>query len=335
MGRRFWIILGVVLIIGLAVFIFLIWQKQAENRKAPSEELAIGEKVQPSQQPVSESRKEPVRALAGDNLVIEESKGLEFKPFFDEEGEKFKETFLEQFSALSNPPISISQFAPEFFPSQSTSIKKEQPIVSVPEATSTEIILSLTDDEFHFLYPDIFIASLMEAQNLFIKEYDLAYEPLLKIETDSHVRFIEEKIVAGLLSAGMITEEEAERFITTIRFTLPQLQLTELKNRKSLILNQSFILSPSSSQPLSKGLFFAGLIERLYIVFIPEAQAKVCGYCYRTPVCFQVGLPSPVGFNIWKAFCYCTGCYYGQGCLDFCEGMSAIWDPMTGICGCG
>jgi len=263
----------------------------------------------------------------------------EFKPFFEEEGEKISEAFLERFSALANPPISSPQFAPEFFLSQSASTKKEQSVASAPEATSTEIILSLTNDEFHFLYPDTFIASLMEAQNLFIKEYDPSYQPLLEIKTDVQVRLIEEKLVAALLSADMITKEEAERFIATIRFTLPQLQLKDLKTRKSSILNQSFMLFPSSPRPHLKGLFFAELMERLYSAFIPKAQAKVCGHCYYEPECYQVGVPMSIpGYNVFKAFCHCNGCYYGQGCLDFCTsegGMSAIWDPMTGICGCG
>ncbi len=328
MRRRFWIILGVIFIIGLAVFGFLIWWKQTENKKAPSEGLATGIETQKFNESAGNGpQKEPEKALAGDNLVIEESKGLEFKPFFEEEGEKVKETFLEQFSALANPPISVPE---------SVSDGKEQYVAGAPEATSTEIILSLTDDEFHFLYPDIFITSLMEAQDIFIKEYDPDYVSLTKIETDSQVRFIEEKITTSLLSAGMITEEEAQRFITTIRFTLPQLQLTELKNRKSFILNQSFMSFLSSPQPPLKGLFFAELMKRLYSAFISRAQAKVCGACFHMLECFQIGLPSPIpGFNIFKPYCYCTGCNYGQGCLDFCESMSAIWDPMTGICGCG
>jgi len=208
----------------------------------------------------------------------------------------------------------------------------------VSKSTSIEITLSLTNDEFRFLYPDSFITSLIDGQNLFIKSYDPAYEPLLKIETDSQVRFVEEKIVAALLSINMLTKEEAERYINTIRFTLPQLQLVELKNRKSSTLNQSFITQFSIipfSQPPFKGLFLAGLVEKLYSAFIPKAQAE-CGYCYILPECYQIGAPSPTpGLNVWKAYCYCTGCFYGQGCKDFFTGQSAIWDITTGICGGG
>jgi len=261
-------------------------------------------------------------------------KGLEFKPFFDEEQKKISETFLERFSALANPPIFAPESASDFFSSQSTSTKKEQSVASVPEATSTEIILSLTDEEFHFLYPYDFIASLMEAQNILIKEYDPNYEPLSKIETDSQVRFVEEKIVASLLSIGMITSEKAEISLTTIRFTLPQLQLEELKNRKSFILNQSFMSFLLLKRPPLEGSFFVGLIEKLYSVLFLKAEAKACGYCYDLPECYQVGASGLAGTNTFKIFCNCTGCLTSLGCLSSCTGKAAIWDPTTMICGC-
>jgi len=202
-------------------------------------------------------------------------------------------------------------------------------------STSTEIILSLTDKEFRRLYPDVFIKGLVDAQNLFIKSYDPAYEPLPKIETDSQVRYVEEKIVAALLSAKMLTQEEAGRTITTIRFTLPKLQQVELKNQTFSFSNKYFTFTPFT-QLNSKKLFLSGLIEKLYSALISKAQAYACGYCYTLPECYQIGSYSPApGFNVFKPFCYCTGCYYGQGCLDMCSGGSAIFDPTTFICGCG
>src|SRR3989338_7271923 len=74
---------------------------------------------------------------------------------------------------------------------------------------SNEIILSLTADEFHFLYPDSFIKSLIDAQDLFVKNIDPSYAPLLKIETDAQVRLVEEKIVAALVSLDMLNAEQA------------------------------------------------------------------------------------------------------------------------------
>ena len=234
--------------------------------------------------------------------------------------------------------------------------------------TTEEINLpSLASEEFGFLYPDWFIESLKEAQNLLIS-YDPTYQPVAQIQTDADVRYIQEKIISSLFSAAMLTKEEAERYLTTIRFTLPQLQLIELENYRSEIKKTSQIspvrflermFSAAIRWPgfivafLDKALFpervvvdppklflVYGLIEKLkQIVVIPTSEAAggavPCGFCYSLPLCFQVGVPAPIGMNTWTAFCYCTGCLFGQGCLDRCTGLSAIWDPMTGICGCG
>lgn len=219
------------------------------------------------------------------------------------------------------------------------------PAKNIATITSAEVILSLTEDQFHFLYPDNFIANLIDAQNLFIKEYDPSYEPILKIETDIQVRFIEEKIVSTLLSTGMITKERSEQLITTIRVTLPQLQIIDLKKYNSYNLYESSPFREFLSDTLGlkepprqiqKGLFLAGLFDKLASALAHKAQA-ICGSCESRPLCFQEGafIPAKPGIEVVLPFCYCTGCFTPLGCLSFCSGQAAIWDPTTGICGCG
>ena len=215
---------------------------------------------------------------------------------------------------------------------------------SLAALTSEEIVLSLTKDEFNFLYPEYFLKTLAESQTL-LKEYDPTFEPLSKVEKDSDVRFIQEKIIVALLSANMINKVEAERFITTLRFTLPQLQLMELQTRKQA--QKTFfskfagkIYNIFSHSKNSQGVFLAGLTERLKNAFLPEAEAGgggSCGECHPLPLCFQEGLsPLPIPGPVFlKLFCQCTGCLFGQGCLDICVGRAALYDPITGICGCG
>ena len=204
-------------------------------------------------------------------------------------------------------------------------------IQKISTKTSTGIILSLTDRQFHFLYPDYFIASLIDVQNSFIKEYDPNYETISKIETDAQVRFIEEKIVATFLSADMITRERAQQFITTIRFTLPQLQLIDLKQY------YSFGLYEFLPRTAPKRLFLAGFMEELANALAHKAQAKVCGACFSLPECFQLGASTPAvpGKELFLPSCYCTGCLIPLGCLSLCTGQAAIYDQLTGICGCG
>ncbi|MDO8574833.1 MAG: hypothetical protein Q7R61_00970 [bacterium] len=207
------------------------------------------------------------------------------------------------------------------------------PVQNTPTATVTSagIILSLTEDQFHFLYPDSFIAGLIDAQNLFIKEYNLDYETISKIETDAQVRLIEEKIVITLLSTDMITKERAEQFITTIRFTLPELQLIDLK------MYNSYGVYEFSPRKAPKGLFLAGFIKELTDALAHKAQAAVCGTCSSLPLCFQEGasIPAKPGSELWYPSCYCTGCLSWAGCLSANNGKAAIYDPKTGICGVG
>lgn len=356
MTKRFWIITGIsALIVSLTVFLFCIWQPVLENKNLSVELKKDAFAPRTTYEPAGNSQSS-----------FGVPKETAIKPFFEQEKEKLNIPTLpipKPDTSILYGGKSLPTSAPSFFKNIRNAVEivetkiaqreiaaPAQPIpgalstASVPGTTSTGILLSLTKEEFNYFYPDIFIANLMSGQSL-LKEYDPTYEPLPKIETDSQVRFVEEKIVAAFFSANMITKDEAERYITTIRFTLPQLQLIELKNQKLSCFDKftpfSEFLSPifretEQSSQSRKGLFLAGLAEKLFSAFIPEVQAKVCGYCYILPVCFQVGADSPTpGLNIVRGACYCTGCLYGQGCLDFCTDVSAIWDPITGICGCG
>jgi hypothetical protein len=281
------------------------------------------------------------------------------KPLLSSEKQgQLKETAPESFSEPNPEVIFEEKSSPSaaipFFDNVNKAIKTVEkslmpdntPAQNASITTSTGIILSLTDEQFHFLYPDNFIASLIDAQNSFIKEYNSAYESLSKIETDSQVRFVEEKIVATLLSANMITKEKAERFITTIRFTLPQLQLIDLKRYNSYGLYESSPISEflnailgrtESPQAAPKGLFLAGLMEELTDALAHKARAAVCGHCMSAAECFQEGAftPATAGTEVIKFACYCSGCLSSLGCLSSCEGQAAIYDQVTGICACG
>ena len=216
----------------------------------------------------------------------------------------------------------------------------------IATTTSGGIILSLTKPQFEFLYPASFLSSLVDAQNNVVRIYDPSYQPITKITTDEQVRLIEEKIVSTLLQAGDITKEQAERFITTIRFTLPQLQATDVQKYGpssfeefspfAKFLSDIFEnFAPARTTP--KRLFFAGLLDEISGALSPAAGAAVCGTCSASPECFQSGASTPgkAGTEQIKFACTCTGCLTALGCLSSCQGQAAIFDQTTGICGCG
>lgn len=217
------------------------------------------------------------------------------------------------------------------------------PTQNISTTTSEGIILSLTENQFHFLYPDKFISGLIDAQTFFIKEHNPAYEPLSKIETDAQVRFVEEKIVTALLSANMITKDRAEQFITTIRFTLPRLQLIDLEKQYSYessplskFLNNALGKKTELPRAATKILFLAGFTEQLANMLARKAQAA-CGECEDRPECYQdyPDTPGKKGSELIYPFCYCTGCLTSLGCLSANAGDAAIYDQATGICGVG
>ncbi len=257
--------------------------------------------------------------------------------FFSQEEQVYNATD-EMISPLFKNIRETAKTAIQTVPVASSSFKITKP-TPMPTSTSTsvptEIILSLTDDEFHFLYPKTFIKSLIDAQNLFVKNIDPSYELITNIETDAQVRFIEEKMVVALVSMKMLTEEEGGRAITTIRYTLPKMQLEDLKTWRRVSWNRYFNFPQPAPSP-SRELFLFGLIKMLRNALAPNVQAESCGECHDLPECYQVGSSSPTpGANLFKAFCSCSGCYYGEGCLDSCPGGSAIFDIEEFICGCG
>lgn len=238
--------------------------------------------------------------------------------------------------------------------------------------STKEIEVPMTPEEFHFLYPENFLKNLSESQSI-IQIVDPGFQPLAKIEIDAEVRMIEEKTVAALLAADLITKEKAEEFIKTIRFTLPKLQLTELATRRELsrqqsrpfserFLRKSFLIltrfpeflsalfnQEIAPKKLTAGPFFTGPLEKtqqLKNKIAPSAKAAVipCGFCFSVFPCFRPGVPEPPeltlsilavkGSNTFRPLCYCTGCLSPFGCLNTCFGNGTIHHP-AGICGCG
>ena len=252
-----------------------------------------------------------------------------------------------------------------------------QPTPSVPAApgdfnaqkstvTADGIILNIEPDEFAFIYPRNFLDSLQNVAQPFIQSEIAGFAALSSIKTDADVRMIEEKLIDVLYASGIYTNEQAATARKTIRFTLPRLQLMDLKVRAQRLSSQQQFKNMESAQKLvfiapripqllnfvyadnlrSKaeavavhGLFFSGLMEKLAELksaIVPVARA-VCGSCSDSAECFQEGASGPeAGSETFRIACRCTGCLSGLGCLDGCgSGVAAIFDPETRICGCG
>lgn len=310
------IVIGGILI--LSIFVGLFIQISLKDSWLKSEQTSVSKKISVEFPKPSSSSEKP-STLKELNIPVLPIPKPDLKAI--SEKKISPSTVMPFFENINKAAKAVEKsLAPDNIPAQKTST-----------VTSAGIILSLTKDQFRFLYPDNFINGLINAQTLLIKEYDPAYEPITKIETDAQVRLIEEKIVTTLFSTNMITKEKAEQFITTIRFTLPELQLIDLK------MYNSYSLYKFSPRTAPKGLFLAGFMKELTDALAHKAQAAVCGTCSSLPLCFQPGAATPgiPGSELWYPSCYCTGCLSWAGCLSANTGQAAIYDPTTGICGVG
>jgi len=77
-------------------------------------------------------------------------------------------------------------------------------------------------------------------------------------------------------------------------------------------------------------LFHTMTISIKHLLDIPDASAN--------PDCFRSGgIPLVAGPNLWAPCCNCTVNGYPVGCLNLmCSTWpAAIYDELTGVCGCG
>ncbi len=255
------------------------------------------------------------------NLIqdAEMSKGIEFEPFFEKEGEKISDTFLERFSSLTKLP-EISSLAPVTTPPAPEEEPKVQP---VPKKT-------LTDEEwFKIAYPEPVITALGEIEEAMKLTGFISESEKFEFTSDENVRAFWHKAIDWALKENMIDEKQAKGFRDGIDVIIPQLQKDE-RNQNEQKLNASLL--------------------RLIIARLLNNRAYALGEV-TSPECYREGSALSGGYNTWAISCdsglFCSkGCTYIDdcstsycnvylGCLNLmCSAGPAIWDPETGICGC-
>jgi hypothetical protein len=176
---------------------------------------------------------------------------------------------------------------------------------------------------------------------------DLAIQQGL-IPTSSRKDFkSQEEIIEFLVSAlpaavkiGIITQQDAARFENAIKN-----DLIAAKEKESAILYSRLIqsanphsehisaMSPSGFRPADSPPTFLGAVADLLKNFL-----------YPKPASGQIGIdcaqeitytPNWLGPLFWAPCCNCFAFKFPIGCLNyFCFGRSALWDSVTGICGC-
>jgi len=236
---------------------------------------------------------------------------------------------------------------------------------SSPDKTPERSPEEIEELVFDRLWPPTYRDSLYNVQLLmknegFIDEKDINPNPA----TDEEISVILRQLVAYAAERGFITEEQKEVYIYHITTTLKddvtrerQSYEREFKSVSVMLGGQKFLISTENTHDLVRDI-----LDAVAFVLIPqEARASwvtggssfgLGGDCYKDDAPFFT-VP---GFNSVIGCCNCglnctgfvcvsvpdcgphsMGCTIPLGCLNLQCGAwpNAIWDPQTGICGCG
>jgi hypothetical protein len=328
MRKRFWTIFGFVIIIGFGVFLFLAWRPEQEKKE--TQKALFPGKSANVQKPENLSQ-------TGQKLVFIEPKPLEFKPFFSARGgeedlEKFGKTFLEQFSSLSHPSFSTEE--------QGLPTKTE---IEKPKKT-------LTDEEwFKIAYPASYLEYLATIEKVMHDEGFLSSSEKFEFTSQKKINLFLHKTVDFFLQKGFIDEKQADNIRQGIDIVLPELQKQERKLYEQKLTSLLFQLIKIAYAQYPLFCFRFGLpIPGGFNLIAPCCD---CGFdigrrgrlifvehCSGNALPVDIYSPyyDPVTGTMSGFLGAGTGsCAINLGCLNaVCPGQAAIWDPMTGICGC-
>lgn len=309
------LIIGVLVIIAFLGFWFLVLRppvsKEAVEKEAffPESELEKIAGYKKSPMPGVLVQTSPTAQWALPPL-----KEPEFKPFFQQEEEKFSEIFLKRFSSLTKLPEIPSPVttppAPEEEPKASSTPKK-----------------TLTDEEwFKIAYPKPVLDALPVIEEAMRFSGFISQSEKFEFTSDEKIRAFWHRAIEWALWQKLITEAEANGFREGLNIIIPELQKKERQQYEDKL------------NSVSLGLM--NLIAKI----IKSVNAQ--GECYRE------GSALSSGYNTWAMCCNCgfyydgeeyiwyNDCNYGYcnfdlGCKNLmCSSLPMIWDSESGICGC-
>lgn len=190
--------------------------------------------------------------------------------------------------------------------------------------------ISFTNEEYFSLaYPAEYHEYLDTLQDFLVRENYIQAGEKIEIKTEEDSYQILTSFVEFMAGQGFLNKEEKDRFKKGINEELRELNAQE----RPLVEKQLL------------GFSWYKFMDQFLAIFIDRIYAQ--------PLCFRQGGGAGIGYNGGSFCCncgynihhgtpyfvpYCAGfvCDINLGCLNaVCPGGAAIWDPMTGICGCG
>ena len=256
---------------------------------------------------------------------------------------------------------------------ESLSGKDQTPTIT-PSPEPTVLGVSgrgLSDGEiFNKLWPNSYRQYLDNLQNMMVQDKFITPEgKIVLVDSDSKVFIVLNKIVDYAVFKKWISPENALTLKDGATNVLPSIIAVERANMKAGIYQKQTMLPGDQhfdNTPSTKYRIFKNILDGLAYVLgaIPNANAQLTGIgstaavpgvggdCYKN---FLDGNPI-IGFNGWDFCCNCglictpfgcafvsdcgpggSACDLPLGCLNLICGAwpNSIWDPQTGICGCG
>lgn len=213
-----------------------------------------------------------------------------------------------------------------------------------PEASSPLSSLLSEQEIFERLFPQFYIDYLNDLQEQLISVGYLKPEERRVFDSLNDIVSFLDREIGYLLEVRTLSQAEYKRlreglygdFARLIRMEAEQLRSSSLApDLEKHMANNQKLLPPLSQRSESAGFCKAreGLFDKLrqLVKGIFGGFVKAQGDCYRQ------GIGRPWGYNLWAPCCDCKMLFIIPiGCLNaVCPFYPAIWDPMTGICGCG
>lgn len=210
----------------------------------------------------------------------------------------------------------------------------------------------IDEEVFHILNPPAYVKLWSTLQDDLIAQNWMNENERIPLDSEEHIiAFIIKSLDYSLEEEG-ITPHEYTVFkeilpgyylnlkqweAKNLRYTLEQERKKQSFSETSHLSHIFPYSSPHGLPSQSPSHIFIGQVSLTdSIRTLSEFIFKPKPAFAQGPVCFRTsGVAGPVGFNSWAPRCTRRGKVYG--CLtDVCAGWpNALWDPMTGICGCG
>lgn len=265
--------------------------------------------------------------------------------------------FKRSVKTLPPSPITSPEATPEISPpTESPKVPLPSPffpIVQLPESFERKINelkadgrTGITEQElFELQWPEEYREKLSYIQDLMITQNMIATSARKSLASQDEILSFLTNSMPFALDLGIITKEDADRFTSSISTTLAAEKEKEaeavrarLRGSQTMLRPKMWMLAESVREKPPQEI----------IMTLAKAIAEIFKQAFYQKT--AIGQLPPIGIDCWQEITYrpnflgpslwapCCRCFAGKfpiGCLTFvCAGKSALWDSITGICGC-